>query len=106
MTSGGRRSLPKPPPPKPPLPAAGFVCLSATAVVTNTLSPTTIGHDQAYPGTWAFQLMFLSALHSVGSCFSALVAEPLGPRNWVQSAAHVEAVSQPRTTMAPARMIR
>src|SRR5436190_1622743 len=58
-----------PPPPgpnPPPNPPFGFGCFSEYAVVTNTLSPTTIGHDHATPATFTFHATFLSAPHSVG----------------------------------------
>src|SRR5262249_6963401 len=61
------------------------------AVVTMTLSPITIGDDQATPGISTFQAMFLSLLHSVGSWDSLLSAAAPGPRNWGQSSAKVTA---------------
>src|SRR5262249_13200240 len=78
---------PPPPPggPNPPKPPLGFCCLSVMAVVTKTLSPTTIGHDHATPGTSAFQATFFFALHSSGSFGSSITPVPSGPRNCGQS---------------------
>src|SRR5262249_49798659 len=57
----------------------------------------------------AFQAMFLSAPHSMGRCFSILVAEPFGPRNWGQSSprarAGSKARSRPRAGRNLARML-
>src|SRR5262245_14741226 len=57
------------------------------AVVTMSLSPQMIGHDQATPGTFTFHWMFLSLPHSAGNCFSAVRPSPAGPRNCGQSLA-------------------
>src|SRR5262249_31100148 len=74
------------PPPKPP-PGCGFLWLSVMAVVKNTLSPQTMGDDQATPGILAFHCTFFSGPHSVGS--AEPVATPLlfCPRNSGQSSA-------------------
>src|SRR5262245_12829581 len=83
---GGPPGRPPPggPPKPPPNPPLGLRWLSVMAVVTNTLSPETIGQDQAAPGTSTFQATFLSGPHSagIGSADSPL---PPGPRNCGQS---------------------
>src|SRR5262245_13155628 len=99
MSSGGSWRPPNPPlgppgppppgppgPPNPPNPPPGFRCLSDTAVVTNTLSPTTTGLDQPYPGKETFQATFLPFPHSAGRFVWELTAVPPGPRKPVQSA--------------------
>src|SRR4029078_3269750 len=78
-----------PPPPNPPL---GFFWFSVTAVVTMTLSPTTMGHDHAAPGTAAFHATFLSPAHSPGN-LSVEMPLPLRPRNSGPSAAVAVAVA-------------
>jgi hypothetical protein len=59
------------------------------AVVKKTLSPRTIGCDQAAPGTSTCQAMFFSADHSLGAADPAATPACAGPRNCVQSAAAV-----------------
>src|SRR5258708_6774243 len=70
------------------------------AVVTITLSPTTMGDDHATPGTSTFQAMFLSLLHSLGSLDSLLSAAEPGPRNCGQSSAHTAAGAPTRQPSA------
>ena len=54
--------------------------LVTLAVVTNILSPQTIGCDHPAPGSSTFQAMFLSVFHSEGSFFSGERPLPSGPR--------------------------
>src|SRR5918997_1593536 len=49
------------------------------AVVRKTLLPQTIGEEWPRPGTAAFHLRFLVALHSTGRFFSGETPEPSGP---------------------------
>jgi hypothetical protein len=79
------RAAPRPPRP-PPNPLFGFAWPLLNALVTMTLSPTTIGHDQATPGTSAFHLTFLSGSQTAGS-FVADSPLPSAPRNCGESAA-------------------
>src|SRR5882672_3759167 len=93
---GGRPPPGKPPggPPPPPGPkfiGFGFFWFAVTAVVTITLSPTTMGDDHATPGISTFHATFLSLPHSVGSFDSLLRAAAPGPRNCGQSSAHAAA---------------
>src|SRR5262249_50375843 len=85
---GGRPPPGRPPPGGPPKRKGfGLVCLSVTAVVTNTLSPQTIGDDRARPGTLPFRAPFLPAPPPSGSCFPADWLLAPGPRNCGQLSA-------------------
>src|SRR5262245_47672888 len=63
-----------------------------------TLPPAMTGLECPCPGSGAFQRMFLSLLHSIGSPVCPETPEPLGPRNCGQSPPLAEdARSRPST---------
>src|SRR5207302_9425018 len=100
LSPSGPPGNPPPRGPPKPEPALGLDCLSATAVVTNTLSPQTTGDDQPKPGTATFQRIFLSADHSSGIGAPPETPAMAGPRNCGQSASPAKADSptMPMTT--------